>query len=248
MEQVEYTFPVEGVALIRMNRPERLNAMGQQMLGELAEAWNDFQNHASLRVAILTGTGRAFCVGEDLKEAAERGSPGLGELKAHDPYWHGELTKPTIAAVNGWAIGGGVALTTLATLRVASRSAIFEYPQVRHWGVGAFQPGVLENLPVAVAAELAFGFRVSGQRAYEMGWVNRCVDDGTEVGEALKLAEHLLTLRPRTVTQTIEMLRKSRPMLSRELQEEGAQLRVHGVEGDIMETRRAFVERSESKG
>ncbi|OAI44025.1 hypothetical protein AYO38_10135 [bacterium SCGC AG-212-C10] len=240
MEQVVYEKPREGVAVIRMNRPERLNAMGQQMLTELAEAWTDFQNDDSLLVAILTGTGRGFCVGEDLKESAERGKPGLGDVRVKDPYFAGEITKPTIAAVNGWAIGGGVAFTTLATLRVAARSAVFEYPQAKHWGVGAFGAGVTENLPVAIAAELALGFRITAQRAYEMGWVNRVVDDGQELDEALQLAEHIVKFRPRTVLNTVDMLRKVRPALPEAIQAEGAHLRVNGVEGDIMATRRVI--------
>ena len=247
MAQVEFAVIQDHVALIRMNRPERLNAMGVQLLTELAEAWSRFQQEDDLHVAILTGTGRGFCVGEDLKEAAERGRPGLGDVVVHDPYWHRELEKPTIAAVNGWAIGGGVALTSFATLRVASREAIFEWPQIRHWGVGKYGAGLMENLPIALGAELALGFRITGQRAYEMGWVNRVAEPGEEVEVALQLAEHLAAIRPAAARNTLALLRRLEPAIPADVFRDGQHLRLHGVDEDLMESRRAFVERSESR-
>jgi len=148
----------DSVLLIRLNRPERLNALGRELLVELVDAWLEYEDDKNLKVAILTGTGKAFCAGEDLKEAAERGTPGLPDLPVRDPYWHSELTKPVIAAVNGWAMGGGYILTHLADLRVASQDAVFEISEARHWLLGAYNFGFSERFSHAVATELALGF------------------------------------------------------------------------------------------
>jgi enoyl-CoA hydratase/carnithine racemase len=243
VSQVEYEIIRDGVVSIRMNRPERLNALGEQLTDDLATAWTAFEGDPALLVAILSGEGRAFCSGEDLVEAAERGKPGLSEDRMPDPFLGGEITKPTIVAVQGWAVGGGVAMTAMATLRVATRTAVFEYPQVRHWGVGAVHAGVEQNMPLALAAELAFGFRVSGQRAYEMGFVNRLCDHGEEMGEALRLAEHLMRSRPQTILNTVALLRRLRPELPEDIRAQQAHLLRHGIDGDLMETRRAFANR-----
>ncbi len=239
MSKLELSSPSEGIMLLRMNRPERLNAMGEQLCTELAEAWSEFESDPKWRVGILTGTGRGFCAGEDLKEAADRGRPGLGDIPP-DPFLNGLVTKPTIVAVNGWAVGGGVTMTMRATLRVAARAAKFQFAHVKHWGVGAWQAGTPENLPTAIAAELALGFVITGERAYQTGWINRLTDDGEEVSEAIRMAEHLTSLRARTVQQTVDILAKLRPTIPPDIAEEGAYLRVHGVDGDIMDSRRNF--------
>src|SRR5215510_14882925 len=91
----------DGVMVIRMNRPERMNALGAELRAELAEAWCEFRDSPDLEVAIFTGTGRAFCVGEDMKESVERGTVGGGSSEApvfENPYMSGEIQKPIIAA------------------------------------------------------------------------------------------------------------------------------------------------------
>ena len=95
------------VMVIRMNRPERLNALGQELRAGLAEAWCEFQHSDQLEVAVFTGTGRAFCAGEDMKESVQRGAPGRGQQTSADPFRDGTLMKPVIAAINGYAMGGG---------------------------------------------------------------------------------------------------------------------------------------------
>ena len=113
----------DGVMTIRLNRPERMNALGTEMRTRLAEAWCEFRDSKDLEVAIFTGVGRAFCAGEDMKESVEKGRVGASEetAKLDNPYNNGTLDKPVIVAINGFAMGGGFMLTERADFRVAVR-------------------------------------------------------------------------------------------------------------------------------
>src|SRR6266508_4115013 len=121
------------IMVIRMNRPERLNALGHDLRTGLAEAWCEFRDSDQLEVAVFTGTGRAFCAGEDMKESVERGTVGSGRHVVDDPFMDGTLQKPVIAAVNGFAMGGGFQLVERTDLRVAVPAAVFEISVVMRW-------------------------------------------------------------------------------------------------------------------
>src|SRR5438105_13709838 len=95
------------VMVIRMNRPERLNALGQELRTGLAEAWCEFRDSDQLEVAVFTGTGRAFCAGEDMKESVQRGVPGRGQQTIANPFMDGPLLKRVLAAINSHAMGRG---------------------------------------------------------------------------------------------------------------------------------------------
>src|SRR5262249_27493985 len=92
------------VLVLRMNRPERLNALNSEMRTALAELWTEFRHDKDLEVAIFTGTGRGFCAGEDMKESLASGTPGGKRPAIPDPFMDGSLEKPVIAAVNGSAL------------------------------------------------------------------------------------------------------------------------------------------------
>jgi enoyl-CoA hydratase/carnithine racemase len=231
------------VMVIRMNRPERLNALGQELRTLLAEAWCEFRDSDQLEVAVFTGTGRAFCAGEDMKESLQRGAPGRGRQTVADPFMDGTLMKPVIAAINGYAMGGGFALVERTDLRVAVRGAIFEVSEAKRWLLGGYQHGFFAGLPHPIATEMALGFRFTAERLYEVGFLNRLVEPDLLVPTALEMAEHMLTLPPASRVNTVYMMRQMRPRVAPNLLSLAAQLHEHGAKEDLMESRRAFAEK-----
>jgi enoyl-CoA hydratase/carnithine racemase len=231
------------VMVIRMNRPERLNALGQELRADLAEAWCEFRDSDQLEVAIFTGTGRAFCAGEDMKESLQRGAPGRGPQSLADPFMDGTLMKPVIGAINGYAMGGGFALVERTDLRVAVRGAVFEVSEAKRWLLGGYQHGFFAGLPHPIATEMALGFRFTADRLYQVGFLNRLVEPDELLPAAIEMGEHLLTLPPASRVNTVYMMRQMRPRVAPNLQRLAAQLHEHGDKEDLMESRRAFAEK-----
>jgi enoyl-CoA hydratase/carnithine racemase len=231
------------VLVVRMNRPERLNALNHEMRTRLAETWTEFRHSKELEVAIFTGTGRAFCAGEDMKESLERGAPGGKRPAIEDPFMSGTLEKPVIAAVNGFAMGGGFMLVERTDLRVAAREAIFEVSEAKRWLLGGYNHGHIANLPYPVAMEMALGFRFTAERFHEVGFLNRLVSAEELMPAALAMAEHLLTLPPASRVNTVHMMRQMRPAAGPEMQRLAAALHDHGAKTDLMESRAAFAEK-----
>jgi enoyl-CoA hydratase/carnithine racemase len=231
------------VLVVRMNRPERLNALNHEMRTQLAEAWAEFRRSDEFEVAIFTGTGRGFCAGEDMKESLQRGMPGGQRPAIEDPFMSGALEKPVIAAVNGYAMGGGFMLVERTDLRVAVREAVFEVSEAKRWLLGGYNHGHLANLPYPIAMEMALGFRFTAERFYEIGFLNRLVEADQLIPSALAMAEHLLTLPPASRVNTVHMMRQMRPMPSSEQQHLAAVLKEHGAKSDLMESRAAFAEK-----
>ena len=233
-----------GVMVIRMNRPERMNALGAELREALAAAWCEFRDSRDLEVAIFTGTGRAFCAGEDMKESLDRGTVGSAAGARHDnPYNAGTLDKPVIAAINGYAMGGGFRLAEQADLRVAVRGATFEMSEAKRWLLGGYNHGFIGGLSHAVATEMAFAYRFSAERLYELGFLNRVVDADQLLPTAQAMAAHLLTLPPASRVNTLVMMRAMQPRVPEELEELARRLRDHGAKEDLTESRRAFAEK-----
>jgi enoyl-CoA hydratase/carnithine racemase len=231
------------ILVVRMNRPERLNALSGEMRMLLAETWSEFRRNDHYEVAIFTGTGRGFCAGEDMKESLQDGAPGGRRPTIEDPFMSGVLEKPVIAAVNGFAMGGGFMLVERTDLRVAARNAIFEISEAKRWLLGGYNHGHIANLPYPIAMEMALGFRFTAERFYELGFVNRVVDADQLMPTAIQMAEHLLTLPPASRVNTVHMMRQMRPEPSAELQRLAAALHEHGAKSDRMESRAAFAEK-----
>src|SRR5467141_708860 len=231
------------ILVVRMNRPERLNALSHEMRSELAKAWTEFRRSKELEVAIFTGTGRGFCAGEDMKESLQKGVAGGQRPAIEDPFMTGALEKPVIAAVNGFAMGGGFMLVERTDLRLAVPEAVFEVSEAKRWLLGGYNHGHIANLPYPIAMEMALGFRFTAERFYEIGFLNRLVGHDQLIPSAVAMAEHLLTLPPASRVNTVHMMRQMRPMPGPEMQGLAAALREHGAKSDLMESRAAFAEK-----
>ena len=171
------------VAHVTMNRPEVLNAMDRAMHAELAEIWDDVEADDDVRAVVLTGAGdRAFSVGQDLKERARLneattfGSRGqAGHPRLTDRF---TLSKPVVARVHGYALGGGFELVLACDIAIASEAAVFGLPEVR-LGLIAGAGGVF-RLPRQLPQKVAMGYLLTGRRmdaatALRHGLVNEVV-------------------------------------------------------------------------
>ena len=240
----------DGIMVIRMNRPERMNALGVELRAALAEAWCEFRDSRDLEVAIFTGTGRGFCVGEDMRESVERqtlGSAAAPQPRRENPYDTGSIDKPIIAAINGLSMGGGFMLAERADLRVAVNGAIFEMSEAKRWLLGGYNHGFVGGLSHTVATEMAFAFRFTAERLFELGFLNRVVEQDQLMPTARDMAAHLLTLPPASRVNTLTMMRAMRPRVPEELEQLADRLREHGAKDDLMESRRAFAEKREPR-
>ena len=231
------------ILVVRMNRPDRLNALNHEMRTRLAEVWTEFRHDDQLEVAIFSGAGRGFCAGEDMKESLKDGAPGGRRPDVEDPFMSGKLEKPVIAAVNGFAMGGGFMLVERTDLRVAARGAVFEVSEAKRWLLGGYNHGHIANLPYAIAMEMALGYRFTAERFYEVGFLNRLVEPDQLMPTALSMAEHLLTLPPASRVNTVYMMRQMRPAPGDDMRKLAAALHEHGDKSDLMESRAAFAEK-----
>lgn len=199
----------DGILLVTLNRPEKLNALTQQMHHELEAIWNRFYDDPELRVAILTGAGdRAFSVGSDLSAyetdakpyPLEHGYAGLTHRKG--------ATKPIIAAVNGLALGGGFEVLLCCDLVVASENAEFGLPEplVGLAALGGGIPRLCRKLPFNKAMELLLtSERMSAAEALTWGLVNRVVPTGQSVDAARELARRIIRCAPLAIQVTKQL-------------------------------------------
>ena len=194
------------MALVTLNRPERLNALTFPTFDELHDLCRRLGSDEATRVVVLTGAGRGFCAGLDLDEAAKLPEMTTPENDAGQEHWGGSvlalhrLPQPIIAAVNGPAAGGGLSLALAADIRIASTAARFNAAFVRI-GLSAGDLGASWALPRVIglsrAAELMFTGRfVEAEEAEAIGLVNRIVQPDQLLPSAFELAERIASNSP----------------------------------------------------
>jgi len=212
MSERDITTERRGAALVvTLNRPAVLNAFDRLQAEQLSAAMDAFEADDELRVGVITGAGGAFSAGSDLRSVAAGESTvipprGFYGVIEHPP------AKPLIAAVEGYAVGGGCELALACDLIVASETARFGVPEVRH-GVFAGAGGLLrlpQRIPFAQAMELALtGDIIDAERALALGLVNRVVPAGEAVAAALELAERIARNAPLSVRASKLAVRRS---------------------------------------
>lgn len=199
------------VLLITIDRPEARNAVNTEVAVALGDAVERLTGDDGLRVGVLTGTGAAFSAGFDLKAFAA-GEPAL--LDEHRDWGFGGFTnhwtpKPLIAAVNGFAFGGGMELALACDLIVAAGSARFALPEVTRGLIagGGGLPRIVQQLPPKIGAQLVLtGRPIDADEAARGGLVNRVVPDDELLDAALELAETIAANAPLAVQVTKQLL------------------------------------------
>jgi len=191
----------DGIAIITINRPDQRNCLSKEVRQGLFAAFERFEKDASLRIAILTGAGeKAFCAGGDLKEMVETGM----KVPARDfiplVYDNVELSKPTIAAVNGFAFAGGWALAQNCDLCVASTNAKFAITEVKVGRGSPWAAPLIHMIPQRIYMEIVLtGRPITAHRAYEIGLVNQLTEPGELMDTAIGLAKEVLEGAPLSV-------------------------------------------------
>jgi len=208
MTTVQQTELENGILELRLNRPERMNALNEALIGELAQLFNALNRNRDVRVVILTGEGRGFCAGADLQAGAAPGSiPGtegmsqLGYVYKYQEYLADmilaihECDKPVIAAINGAAVGGGLAIALASDVRIACEQAKFGAAFIKV-GLSSCDVGTSYLLPrivgVSAASEMMLtGRNITAEEALRMQLVSRLVATEELSTAALALARDI---------------------------------------------------------
>jgi enoyl-CoA hydratase len=259
MDTVRVDRPNESVAILTLDRPECLNAMSFELVDDLHAALDALDADNSCRVVILTGAGRGFCAGLDLTEGASPPSAsGLGRAQAGMTVQKmiaglvpkmRAMPQPIIAAVNGAASGGGLALALASDVRIADANARFNVAFVRV-GLSGCDIGVSWLLPRLVGASRAFELLLTGRlidatEADRIGLVTRVVDAGRAVESALETAELIVGNSPFGVRMTKEVMWSQLEIgsLQAGIDLENRTQVLSSFTGDLVEAMQAFAEK-----
>jgi enoyl-CoA hydratase/carnithine racemase len=206
-------------AIVTINRPEAYNALSNQVWRELTKSWIDLKEDPGVWTIVLTGAGdKAFCAGADLKEMASRkeeaereGRPFVSSMPEVTLVRYLDMPKPTIAAINGYAIGGGLELALACDLRIAADHAKLGLAEVKQSlipGAGGTQR-LPRLIPVGLALEMLMtGDLISAEEAFRIGLINKIVPQKDLVPEALALAERINENGPLAVRAVKEAVYK----------------------------------------
>lgn len=208
----------DGIMTVTINRPEAKNAVNRAVAQGISDAMDELDDSNEVQVAILTGAGGTFCSGMDLK----------GFLKGENPIIKGKgfaglveqpPKKPLIAAVEGYALAGGFELLLASDLIVASKASKFGIPEPKR-GLVAGAGGLLrlpQQVPYRIAMELALtGDFFTAERAYEIGLINRVVEEGSAMEGALELAKAIVANGPLAIAATKQIIQESQDWSSEE--------------------------------
>ena len=191
----------DGIAIITINRPDVHNALGRAVRDGLFAAWERFEGDPALRVAVLTAAGgKAFCAGGDLKEMADLQLtvPPRGMFPV--PGDNVEVTKPTIAAVNGVAYAGGWLIAQACDLCVASTTARFAITEAKVGRGSPWAAPLIHMIPQRIMMEIILtGKPITAARAYEIGLVNRLAEPEQLLDAAIELATEIVENAPLSV-------------------------------------------------
>jgi enoyl-CoA hydratase len=201
------------VGLITLNRPQALNALNNQLMRELMDALEAFDKNDAVGAMVITGNEKAFAAGADIKEMANKSIEQMMDTDHIAVFGRiRTIRKPVIAAVSGWALGGGCEIALSCDMIVASETATFGQPEIN---IGVIPgAGGTQRLARAVGKVLAMEMilndrRLSAQEAYQFGMLNRVVPVEGYLEEALKLAEEIASRAPVAVRAAKKMINQA---------------------------------------
>ncbi|OBH53268.1 enoyl-CoA hydratase/isomerase family protein [Mycobacterium sp. E2479] len=206
---LELERPRDGVAVVRLNRPKQLNAINEAMQTELAQTLADLATHGSVRAVVLTGAGRGFCAGIDMRDfgpsVPEAGAPALDRMRFQErmaalPEAVRALPQPVVAAVNGPCVGAGLALCLAADIRICSQNASFGNAAIR-LGLSGAEMGMSYHLPRIVGTSVAADWMLTGRtvsagEADRRGLVSEVVEPDALPERAIDLAALIASHSP----------------------------------------------------
>ena len=199
------------IVTVTLNRPDSLNAINRLLRQELAEAIAEFDGDQEAFVAVITGAGRAFCSGRDLKERADDNAQGVqakasASMTKESPFMWPRTWKPMIAAVNGFALAGGWSIAQMCDLRIASQEAKLGISETKWSLLPPFGSILSKQIPLSAVLELVLTAQpVTAQRAYDMGFLNKVVSAEDLMDEAMTMAQQIADNAPLAV-QTFKEL------------------------------------------
>jgi enoyl-CoA hydratase/carnithine racemase len=185
----------DAIAYVTLNRPDKLNAMDEQLHLELGHIWADFRDDPALRVAILSGNGKCFSAGADLSGGAPERYQYTGDFP--DISQTQNVFKPIIAALHSHVVGYGMWIALDADIRIATADTSFWLPEPQ-WGIATIPCGWFPRImPWAIASELLLmADRITAERAFQIGMINKIVAADQLMQEAEKIAHRICSLSP----------------------------------------------------
>jgi len=238
------------VGLITLNRPQALNALNNQLMREVMDALESFDKNDTIGAMVITGTEKVFAAGADIKEMADKTIEQMMDRDHVAVFGRiRTIRKPVIAAVSGWALGGGCEVALSCDMIVASESAQFGQPEINIGvipGAGGTQR-LTRSVGKAIAMEMILNDRrLSAQEARQLGLVNRVVPVEGYLEEAIKLAEEIAARAPLAVRAAKRLINQSfERTLTEGLAAEKQEFYNLFASEDQKEGMRAFIEKRE---
>lgn len=212
MDFIQQQLDEHGILKLTLNRPDKLNALSMDVLQVLSEAFDSAKDRSEVKAVLLTGNGKAFCAGADINRLAECNATSGYEFACFGQQVFRKLEtlgKPSVAAINGYAFGGGCELAMAATLRIASNNAQFGQPEVKLGVIPGY--GGTQRLARLVGKGRALDLCLTGrfidaQTALSWGLANEVVDADTLLERARERLQGILSMAPLAIQGVIQVI------------------------------------------
>ncbi|MFA5960093.1 MAG: enoyl-CoA hydratase-related protein [Tatlockia sp.] len=212
MQVIEQDLDSNGILTLTLNRPDKLNALNSEVLHALSEILSHAKKDPKVKALLLTGSGKAFCAGADISRLAECDAQSGYQFACDGQAVFQQLEqlgKPSLAAVNGFAFGGGCELALSATLRIAAREAQFGQPEVKLGVIPGY--GGTQRLARLIGKGRAMDLCLTGrfihaETALNWGLVSAVVDKAQLIAESKSILEGILSMAPLAIQSTMEVI------------------------------------------